>query len=295
MLKRIGLFDEETEYVERLAVYLGEYGAWNVVAFSDRELFKKYIQEHRMDVILSTDRELLHCIRQEKEELIPIWLSEEGAKGSGEYFCVYRYQRAKEIGKQVEIAIHQSQLQSGFEIQMVFVYSPVNRCGKTTLALRLVEESFGKWLYLGMEDYSIVAQEESMEDFFYYWMERRLEKILEIIKQGNGRVVLTKSPFEARMIRVEDLLWLKELLKESDYQGLVLDIGTGVLQDFELLHLADFIVLPFVSEEAAEKKVELFEETMKQRGRSVILEKVRYLNMTKEIQIKEQLAELFGG
>ena len=177
---------------------------------------------------------------------------------------------------------------------MIAVYSPVGRCGKTSLALRVIgTEAYGKWLYVGLEDYSFFAEEE--DTFFYYVKEREENRVLEWMARCGGRIPSAGSPFDSRQMNREDAQWLHLVLNKSEsYRGAVWDIGTGVLSDPEFFLVFDALLVPYLSEEKAMAKRSRFERLLRMHGLEDVLEQVRFVDMGRQDEITDKLEELFG-
>lgn len=306
---KIGILDEEKEYVKMLAAYLGRLGKgrWSTAAFTDRGVLKDYLSGGRIDILAGTNREELKQLQQVYGNLSYLWLSDRREAGSTElgFYEIYRYQSARAVGKKLENIVVQMRQAAGQEKPMVAIYSPVGRCGKTTLALDAAQkESYGRWLYIGMEDYSSFQrglQSEGTEgyiesdDFFYYVKERQEEQLLLLVRQSNGMIASASSLFDIRQIDGEDIVWLKEVLQKSDYRGVVFDIGTGVLIDLDILSLFDCLVVPYLKGEISKIKKQNFERLLSLHGMEILQEKITYINMSNQDEIADKMEEIFKG
>lgn len=151
----------------------------------------------------------------------------------------------------------------------VGVYSPVGRCGKTTLSKALCRyysadrhENGSGCLYLGWEEFAEhIDEKQSMEELLYY-IRQKTENIslkiksLAIEECGYDSIPCAVSYQELREIRREDLSWLfHQLRSEGIYHWLVADIGSGSLSDLELLAEFDVLYLPCLQEAHAKQKV----------------------------------------
>ena len=303
---KIGILDDEQEYVTMLAAYLGRYGRgrWTTAAFTDKGVLSTYLSEGQLDIVAGTDREELRQLQQTYENLIFLWLSNRQKSEEREmgFYEVYRYQSVWAIGKMVEEITTQIIRNTGLQKTMAAIYSPVGRCGKTTLALEVAKkEDYGKWIYIGLEDYSSFLEEREgdedtgADDFFYYIKERQAEKLLSVVKSRNGIIFSGSSFFDTRQINYEDLEWLKGVLQEWDCSGIICDIGTGILTDLELLSLFDYILVPYLKGEISMIKKQNFEQMLAFHGYDWLQEKMILVNMSNQEEIEEKKKELFGG
>lgn len=156
----------------------------------------------------------------------------------------------------------------------VAVYSPIGRCGKTRLAeglcrywnMRTSEAGgeYGRSIYLGMEEYGKGIGEAGMETLLYY-LKQRSEKLAVQLKAliqeqpGFDYIPGADCYQELRELDAEDVKWLTETIRrEGCYRYLVADIGGGSLAELNILSVFDVIYLPYLQEETAQQKLEVF-------------------------------------
>lgn len=305
---KIGILDEEKEYVKMLAAYLGRFGKgqWSTAAFTDREVLKDYLNSGKLDILAGTNREELKQFQKIYDNLSYLWLSDRPETGKREvgFYEIYRYQSARAVGKILENIAMQILKTVGQEKPMVAIYSPVGRCGKTTLALEVVHnEEYGRWLYIGMEDYSSFSKEQLEEsgilaepdDFFYFVKERQENKLLALIKESSGVIGSGSSLFDTRQVENEDMVWLKEVLRKGDYTGIIFDMGTGILMDLSILNVFDVLLVPYLKGEISITKKQNFDRMLDLYGLEALKEKIAYINMSNQDEIAEKMEEIFKG
>ena len=303
---KIGILDEEQEYVKMLSAYLGRYGKgqWTTAAFTDREVLSRYLDKGELDIVAGTNREELKQLQRINNKLSYLWLSNRQDTGERElgFYEIYRYQSARIIGKMLEEMTAEINRVSGLGKSFIAIYSPVGRCGKTTLALEISKNnSYGRWLYIGMEDYSSFSPEEELEnpagteDFFYHVKERQEEKVLRIIEGSQGIIGSGHSLFDTRQVDYEDMEWLLQVLQKWECTGAVFDMGTGILEDFNILSLFDRILVPCLKGEIAMAKRENFERMLMLHGCDSIREQLVFINMGNQDEVEEKVREIFRG
>ena len=211
---KIGVYDREREYAQQLAAYLQKWNkcGWQLAAFTEEDVVFTFIEKRSVDVLVGTDRNVLRAVRKRYEKMPLIWLAEDKGQNEQGLQAVYRYQSAEEIGRQIKKIVLQNQIIASDAKQMVAVYSPVGRCGKTTLALEIIRNGdYGKWLYFGMEDYSSFLRETEenvvADDIIYYIKERNQEKILALMEESGGIITSARSVFDAKEIDRTDMHW----------------------------------------------------------------------------------------
>lgn len=292
---RIGILDEEQGYVSRLAAYLNQMGkgSWKVSAFTGKESLKGYMRDRKLDLLAGTDRDILKKIQQQYPEVCYAWLADEkGVRVQAEQglkiYSVYRYQSAKAVGESLRDIVEYLGLIRQTEKKYVAVYSPVGRCGKTVLARGMACGGIrGRWLYVGMEDYSSddmdgvnEGEENEAEDFLYYVKERHKEAIERILSLMPAYIPSPFSPFDTRQINTDDMEWFLNLFsEETAYSGVVFDIGTGVMQSLDMLLLFDIIIVPYLPDKASLGKRRQFEELVKAYELEELFDKFKFINM----------------
>lgn len=307
---RIGILDNEREYVENLSAYLGRFGKgkWVVSAFTDQKVLKSYLEGKRLDILAGTDQKELRRLQEEYAGFSVLWLSDqEDAKTNDiKIQSVYRFQSTQIIGTTIEHMVNQTCFSEQAVKLMVAIYSPVGRCGKTTMALKAVQNDiYGKWLYIGMEDYSSfqfgeeginnIKNEIDPDDFIFYLKEHQTEKLLALAEKSMGVIASGWSVFDRKQIDEGDMVWLKNTLKQSGYYGTVFDFGTGVLQNYEIFSLFDYIMVPYLTEEKSMIKRKNFERLLDLYGLEDAKEKIIFINMESQKEVIEKMDEIFKG
>ena len=303
---KIGILDEEQEYAKMLSAYLGRFGRgkWSVAAFTDRQVLGAYLEKGQLDIIAGTNREELKLLQNIHNHLFYLWLSDRPEPDRREmgFYETYRYQSAEVIGKMLERITSQMAGRTGMHKTMAAIYSPVGRCGKTTLALEIAgSDDYGRWLYIGMEDYRSFVREPGadenaeMENFFYFIKERQEEKLLRLIKGSEGIIDSGRSFFDTRQGDYEDLEWLMEVLQKCECSGILFDIGTGILTDLNILSLFDCILVPYLKGEISMAKRNNFEQMLALHGYEFLQEKMVFINMSNQDEVEEQKQAIFGG
>lgn len=305
---KIGVLDSEQEYVTKLSAYLQRYGGmrWEVSAFTNEDTLKSYLQKRKLDVLMGTNQRQLMNVKAD-DCVARLFLVEESdgenmleadKEWKKNIYVAYRFQSAKKIGQCLEGVIRQEQLVTSMGIPMVAMYSPVGRCGKTSLLLDMVDSgTYGRWIYIGMEDYSSFVAEDCLgtDEFWYYLKEKKREQLLNYIQEVKGVVGSGTSYFDLRRIDRKDIGWMREVLKDSDYRGVVFDIGSGVLQSVEFLKGFDYWLVPYVEEEIAKRKSENMKRLLECSGMEECYENMICFNIGDTKEVQTIWKKVFGG
>lgn len=158
--------------------------------------------------------------------------------------------------------------------RLLAVYSPIHRLGKTTFAIALGRECAKKKrvLYLNLEEYAGMMGEEGLNlgDLLYY------------IKQGNGnlgirlRAAVQKNeeldylmpiPISQDLKEVSEKEWellLKEIVENSTYELVIIDVGESVQGLYHILERCDRIYMPVLEDDISQNKIKQYDNNLKQ-------------------------------
>lgn len=302
---RIGVWSEEKEYVSRLAAFLQRFGKglWEVFAFTQPQAVQIHLHKESLDMLIGTDKEGLKEYENQKK-LIKIWLTEckEESKCLEEaWFELYRYQGAENIGAYIYKILREKHSNTDISKKLVVMYSPIGRCGKTTFALDFIKEaSYGRWLYIGLEDYSSfgsenLEQKQEGDMFLYHWKEHNAQQVQKTLVESKQIIITGNSFFDARQLMISDFEWLRDIVQGMVFRGILFDMGSGVLQDFHMLKVFDDILVPYLEEEKALNKKEQFEKQFSYHDMEEEKKHLHYINMAARTEWKIEMQKIFGG
>lgn len=297
---KIGVMDKEVRYVERLSAYLYHYGncIWNVSAFTEDDVLDRYMEDKRIDLLISTSLEMVEYYQRLYPDRLYVFLANEDGKikiRGQKIYVIYRYQSARIIGEYIKDIVDYKGLLSKTGKVSAIMYSPVGRCGKTMLAKQFINEALSdKWLYVGMEDYGDVAAEGNLgDDFIYYLKERRNKEIKEIIEASGGYISSPFSLFDVRRIEREDIEWFLELFEEiSMYRGVLLDMGNVIINNYEIMLPVDHVIVPYLNNPVSLDKRKQFEELIEVYELHEIKERMDFIDMSNDTSPIEELRQI---
>ena len=160
--------------------------------------------------------------------------------------------------------------------RLVAVYSPIHRVGKTTFALALGREcaKSKKVLYLNLEEYAgmEVSQDTNMNlgDLLYYLRQGNGNlgiRLQAAVKEQEGLDVVPPIPVVLDLKEVTQEEWealITDLLENSLYEMVVLDVGESVRGLFPLLELCDRVYMPVLEDEISRRKVKQYQDNVEQ-------------------------------
>ena len=160
--------------------------------------------------------------------------------------------------------------------RLVAVYSPIHRVGKTTFALALGREcaKSKKVLYLNLEEYAgmEVSQDTNMNlgDLLYYLRQGNGNlgiRLQAAVKEDEGLDVVPPIPV---VLDLKEVTWeewealITQLLENSLYEMVVLDVSESVQGLFPLLELCDRVYMPVLEDENSRRKLKQYQDNVEQ-------------------------------
>ena len=176
-------------------------------------------------------------------------------------------------------------------MEVIDVYSPIHRIGKTQYALQLAKEfaKKGNTLYLNLEAYAgrQEGEEETggLTEILYYLrqgcknMGIRLETS---VKHEEAVDYLVPIEMYQDLKSVTEEEWkqlLTEIAEKSIYETVVLDIGDAIRGTYGILELCSCIYTPVVQEETAQRKLEQYRHNLTVMGLDCVLEKTIFVEV----------------
>ena len=169
-------------------------------------------------------------------------------------------------------------------------YSPVNRCGKTTLALTLglVHARRGRTLLLTLEEFPGVfrnirdpscEEEEDLSDVIYRYLQgayswSRLKGAVHSFGPLDY-IPPVRCAEDITQISSEDLSRLfRRIAEEGGYASIILDFGSFGRRAAELLDLCTRIFMPVVEDPASSLKLDSFQEFLDRLGKEELRDKL---------------------
>lgn len=196
--------------------------------------------------------------------------------------CVYKYQCVDQILSEI--------LESYFEktnenmmkslkkksVKVYAVYSPIHRAGKTRFAVAFGQEMARrrKTLYLNLEEYfgfgGMFEQTASgnLGDVLYYTKQENSNfgiRLGMMVKTIEELEYISPMPVNLDLKEVTWEEWknlLKQIMENSLYEVIVLDIGESVQGIFQMLGLCDRIYMPILEDAISQGKLRQYEEML---------------------------------
>lgn len=259
-MKKYNLVIAETDnmYVNNLMNFISQNYSYNfnIVCFTEKEYFMKYIEKGNKAEILLINPELYYeGINSDNFELV-VALLDNNSTGFKGFNSIKKYQSADKICNEL-IRLYEakngSNEKSGegdISTKIITYYSPIGGIGKTTLALSTalsLTKAGKKVIYVNLEDiqstsafFDSVNSNASLSDIIYSIKERTdkfKEVLLNTVSEDNKTGIfyfgMVDSVLDIEELTSEDLKELLEnLIKVNIYDYVIIDLGTNLNSNY---------------------------------------------------------------
>ena len=297
------IYDVDAEYANCLMEYISDKQGmpFHTVAFTDKSELLEYASEHHINVLLISATSMEKDISNLDIEKVILLSSGNILSEYIGYSSIYKYQSTENIIREVLDYFVDVKQESGMisiskgNAEIIGIYSPLGRTGKTTFALTLgqilsLEDSV---LYINMEEFSafdkILGGEYSgdLSDLMYFFQQSpevvpiKLQMIVKKIHDMDYIPPLLFSE-DLRNIASEEWVNLIKIIAQTDiYDKIVLDLSNMVRDVFQILDICDLIYMPIHDDRISLMKISAYEEYLLKTERNDIV------NRTIKIKIPE--------
>lgn len=290
--KSLVICDAEQEYAKGLmqAFSARKDLGLSLHLFQQLEELEEFAKKTAIHILLlgaefSPDRRMNICaqeryvlVKEQGEQLMP------GEKQ------VYKYQASDRILASIlqECADGGEFIRKGCSMggQLIGIYSPIHRIGKTRYAFDLAKElaEQGAVLYINLEEYSggdyyfTEIERETLGDLLYYSRQEKGNLGLKISAMaGRAGDLDYISPMQImqdlRAVTAEEWLELfKTIFEHTVYQSVILDLGEGIQGLYPILQACHVVYTPYIEEPAAMAKLRQYTENLRRTGYEQVLE-----------------------
>lgn len=297
MRKIMAVWDTSPLYAERLADFANEGGKlpFRAVAFSSADRLKEYAAKHSVEILLAGWNAPAEELKEIRARQI-IYLGEEKRANPEKLPSVYKYQNSERIMREVMACYAGDETGKTISIagrgKVIGVFSPVGRCGKTSLALTLAQvwRETERTLFVTLEDCSGFREMtgetygECLSDLLYRYRHGGScwEKIGAFVYTwGNVDYIPPfRYPEDMEGISGMELAgFLEDMASEAGYGILVVDMGQTGCQAAEVLEACDVIYMPVMEDRISQAKIREFEAGLSDSGRDGVLERLEKLKL----------------
>lgn len=313
--KRLVIYDRDEKYAGNLMEYLGntEDFPYTISIFSQKQALLQFAGKTEIHLLLVSESayaEIKDEIHQKFQIEKIIILNETGELTGKELQNIKKYQSAEGIVREimhyyVEVTnvLPQRKTAKG-NAKIIGFFSPVHRCLQTTMGLTFgqIMADKCKTLYLNFESLSGFpyllgySTGKDISDLLYY-LETAPERFSMYLKEcvktlDNLDYVLPMNAMH-NMLLVKPEQWrrlIRALVRESDYEVIILDLSEGMQGLFEILRMCTHVYTLTREDRYACAKVEQYEQLLQLSDYEDVLKKMRKRRIPYMREIPDGLA-----
>ena len=294
--------DLEVDYALNFMEYLNQKRniPFEIQAFTTVKGLIAYGRQTHIELLLISDKAMCREVRE--LDIGKIVILSEGVHSPelDQYPSVYKYQASSDVIREVMACYGEEKAAAPAEYpilkkttEILGIYSPLGRCLKTSFALTLgqILAKERAVLYLNLEEYSGFEElfgkkfSANLSDLFYYVRqgnENLVHRMNGMIQSVNNLDFIppVRTPSDIQTVCWED--WerlLQAITLQSSYEVLILDIGGGADENFQLLELCNRIYMPVLNDTMSACKITQFENLLRIWNKEKILEKTEKLHL----------------
>ena len=304
--------DKDLDYLYKLEEFIQEKESinFNVKTFSSMNLLKEYLDENFADIVIISEKDFIEY-EMNFEGLI-ILSEEKTCIDDTKNKYIYKFQPANLLIKEVfeytslKNDVEERSINSKLSKKIIGVYSPINRCKKTTLSivLGLIYGKSHNVFYLNLEEFSgfsnflFCNKDNDLSDMLYYYKQNP-NNLNEFLTSSTNKFsnfnYLNPITFSKELRIIETSEWLKlikEIIETTDYEVIILDISSLVTDIFSILDICDIIYMPVIEDFFSNSKILEFENLLEKINFTQIKNKIKKLNLP-DISQKESGEKYF--
>ena len=320
--KTIAVIDNDLDYTESFIEYVEELYSevFSTMQFRDLESYITYCENEKLDVAIISD-EFICDIDDAKKVAefsnIFIILTESKIASINQYPSIYKYQSMEGMIGQVMDIVFKGQENIGEKVvvnnvNIIGLYSPVGRCGKTVFGMilgRVMSEN-EPTLYINMEEYPIVCEllgcENSGElaDLMYSHKQESGDfemKFKAGVKNYHRLDFVPPLIYSSDLRNLDTLDWINLISRIASlgkYKNIILDIGDVVKDPYVVLNICDRIFMPIANDTISLIKMEVFESYLYSNNLGEIQEKIEKILLPKydnSLDYEDFIERMFWG
>lgn len=295
----MAVYDVDPLYAARFAEVVNqkEKIPFEVVAFSSLERLKRFGEETPIEILLissAVSRAEADSVGAQK---CIVLTDGETAETEAEYPGVYKYQSSDNIVREVmakycERSVAVPGLSIKPKVRIWGIYSPINRCLKTSFAItmgKLLSQDV-KTLYVNLEEFSglsVLTHTEYRTDlsdllYFYCSGSYNLLRLNSVVHSLDGLDYIPPVRYpedldQAGPKKLSELI--RTIAEESSYEMVLVDMGSCRQAAAEIMGLCQVIYMPIKEDSVSLAKLEEFETYLERLGKEDVKERIRRLKL----------------
>ncbi|SET73614.1 hypothetical protein SAMN05443270_1184 [Lacrimispora sphenoides] len=296
MAKRVmAVYDTDPLYTERFTDFVNqkEQVGFSVMAFTTLEQLKAYGEDHKIELLLISSSVSREDIEKIAAAVVIILADGEAVPPEGQYPSIYKYQAADSLMREVMNYYCDDPGDLGYSMvsktgRIIGVYSPINRCLKTSFALtmgQLLARDL-KVLYLNFEDCSgfqrLIGEEYKggLSDLLYYYSQEgfRWVRLGSVVYTWGELDYVPPVQYPEDLCQVTGQVMAElvaHIAMKSVYESIILDLGQFGKKASEVLEICDAVYMPVKDDCVSAAKIEEFEEYLVSSGHESLKNRIQ--------------------
>lgn len=312
----IAIMDSEEAYAVKLADYFKTKSGigYSVRVFTSIHSFLDFEKTNFTDILIIS--EIYGDYVSDLKNTGQVYILSEGSIDIAltQYCSIYKYQSTENIIRDVMTNYADIvSTKSGISLKtaasdILSVYSPVKRCGKTTFALVLgsLLSRTEPALYISLEEYSCLSFYTGAEptgdlsDLLYFYRQNpdNLDKkLLSLSHSLHGMDYIPPIHFSLDLKYMNGEDWssfIEDIAATGRYKHIILDISDSLIDIYELLSISDIIYFPILNDVLSMEKVNNFKQSLKQLGRETLMKKFKEIILP-DVNFTAFNTDIFNG
>lgn len=317
-MKRIlGVYDADPFYAERFAEFANqkERIPFTVVAFTSLSKVQAFSEKQPIEILLvgnQVDKEQLKEVKA--GQILELSESREGMNLDNS--TIYKYQSSDAVLREV-MACYQIQpvqnalMAVGIKSMVIGVYSPINRCGKTSFSMIFGQVMAKEChvLLISLEEHSALSRLTgtmymgSLSDLIYYYRQGEYSsmRLGSVIYNWGGMDYVPPAVYAEDLAEIqgEELAGLiTKIALDGGYDRIIVDMGNLGRGMEPLLEMCQVIYTPIKEDCVSSAKMESWKDYLEKSKRSYLWEKVKLLKLPRlgaVCQTETYLEQLLWG
>lgn len=310
------ILDREEDFLYGITTYFQEKlgKAFDIYSFHTKEALLAFGREKKKEIDVYLGSCYLNSTeRKELQVRQTLYFSQGERIEESEGEVIYKYQPAECIIKEFLEICHFSGGISGTrlpkDIKILGVYSPIGRCGKTSLALvmgQLLAQNY-KAVYVNLEEWPgferIIGVYDGMDisDLIYYIKQDKEELGMYIngmLLEVNQLKILppVKMAPDIQELGEEVNRLLQEVAKSDCYDVVLVDFGRQIKSMLPVLRNLERLYMPVLKDAASQAKLEEFFHFLRNSEYGEMENKIKQCRLSFAEQMEsETVEELYYG
>lgn len=299
----LAIYDLDGDYANCLIEYISDKQRmpFSAIAFTKKSELLNYAMDNYIDILLISAVSMEPDIGELDIGKIILLSSGNVLSEYIGYSSIYKYQSTENIIREVLnyfVDVHQEGgmvAVSKGDTEIIGVFSPLGRTGKTTFALTLGQVLSSEYsvLYINMEEFSafdkILEKEYSgdLADLMYFYKQNpevMTIKLQTIVKRIHGMDYVPPLLFSEDLRNIESKEWInliEKIARTDVYDKIVLDLSNMVKNVFEVLDICDLIYMPIDDDRMSLMKISAYEEYLLKTEREDIMNRTVKIKVPK--------------